>query len=80
MFYILARIFITVIIIIEASGIILYSKSNMEVIAGTIMAKYILEIDDYIYKALVTAMLKNGIKCIPSIGVAPSIGMNNADS
>lgn len=79
-FYILARIFITVIIIIEASGIILYSKSNMEVIAGTIMAKYILEIDDYIYKALITAMLKNDIKCIPPIGVAPSIGMNNADS
>ena len=50
----------------------------MEVIAGTIMAKYILEIDDYLYKALVTAMLKNDINSSDRCGT--SIGMNNADS
>ena len=65
---------------VEASGIILYSLDNLSVITGTIMAKYILEIDDYLYGALITAFMKNDIRAIPPIGVSPSIGMTNADT
>lgn len=78
--YVLARIIISSIIMIQASGLILYSSDNLTCISGTIMAKYILEIDDYLYEALVTAMMKNDMKAIPPIGVSPSIGMTNADS
>jgi hypothetical protein len=78
-FYIFLRICIALIIMIEASGIILYSSDNLELISGTIMAKYILEIDDYLFKALVTAMMKTDMNAIPPIGISPGIGMTNAD-
>jgi hypothetical protein len=78
-FYVFLRIAIALIIMMEASGIILYSTDNLELISGTIMAKYILEIDDYLFKALVTAMMKTDMKAIPPIGISPGIGMTNAD-
>ena len=65
---------------IAAAHLIMYATTNKEVIENAVVATFILEIDDYYFKFLITDMIKMDMKAIPALGIAPGIGMSQADA
>ena len=58
----------------------MYSETNKEVIENAVVATFILEIDDYFYKFLITDMIKFDMDAIPPFGISPGIKMTQADA
>ena len=74
------RLAIATYTMIAAAHLIVYATTNKEVIENAVVATFILEIDDYYFKFLITDMIKMDMKAIPALGIAPGIGMSQADA
>ena len=74
------RLAIATYTMIAAAHLIMYATTNKEVIENAVVATFILEIDDYYFKFLITDMIKMDMKAIPALGIAPGIGMSQADA
>ena len=74
------RLIIAIFAMIAAAHLIVHSKDNKEVIENAVVATFILEIDDYYYKFLITDMIKFDMAAIPALGISPGIGMSKADA
>ena len=51
-----------------------------EIIENAVVATFILEIDDYFYKYLITDMIKFDMDAIPPFGISPGIEMTQGDA
>ena len=76
---VLGRMLIAGAIMIEASGLIVFSPNELDMILNTLGATFILDIDNFAYSYFVTNFFKDQIRAIPPIGVSGGLGGTMAD-